>query len=82
MPDKYDVLQAMVADNFNQQQPQQNSNMQVGMALIRMEEDTAWSQALNAQATRLWARFFSSGNPSHIHISVPTDWANFLQFNC
>lgn len=69
----------MVADNFQPSQPQENNNLQVGYALNRREEgDSAWSQAMNAEATRLWARFFSSGNTSHLHISVPADWANFF----
>lgn len=52
--------------------------MQVGFALGRMEDDTAWSQAVKAEATRLWARFFSPGNASHLHISIPEEWANFF----
>lgn len=64
----------MVADNF-----QQNQTHQVGYAMIDMEDSNpAWSQAMEAEATRLWARFFSSDNPSHLHISIPADWANFF----
>lgn len=33
---------------------------------------------MNAQATRLWARFFSPGNSSNILINIPADWANFF----
>lgn len=63
-----------MADNFQQNQPQQ-----VGYALLRMEDsDPVWSQAMSAEATRLWARFFSSGNPSYLHISIPIEWVNFF----
>lgn len=33
---------------------------------------------MNAEATRLWAKFFSSGNTAHLNISIPVDWANFF----
>lgn len=49
------------------------------MALIRFQaRDPAWSQAMNAEATRLWARFFSSGNTSNLHVSISSEWANFF----
>lgn len=80
VPEENEILEAMVADDFQQIQLQsQNSNVQLGYALMRIEErDLAWSQAMNAEATRLWARFFSSGNASNIHINILADWANFL----
>lgn len=80
LPKANELLQAMVADNFHQMQPEpQHSNIQLGFALLRTEErDPAWSQAMNAEATKLWARFFSVGNSSNIQISIPAAWANFF----
>lgn len=74
MPEDNEILEAMVADNF-----QLNQTQQVGYAMIRMEDsDPAWSQALNAEATRLWARFFYPGKPSHLQVSIPAEWASFF----
>lgn len=42
------------------------------------DRDPAWSQAMDAEATRLWSRFFSTGNHSNIQISIPIIWANFF----
>lgn len=59
IPEENDIMEAMVADNFQLPQPQQNNDLQVGFAMIRMDDaESAWSQAMNAEATRLWARFF------------------------
>jgi len=63
------------------QQQAQNNNIQLGMDLIRIQTpDPVWTQAQNAEATRLWAKFFSLGNTSNLHISIPVDWANFFTF--
>lgn len=48
-------------------------NIQVGMVLTRFEEvDPVWEKEKQAEATRLWAKFFSPGNASALHISIPT----------
>lgn len=60
----------MVADNF-ELQPQQPNGINLNLG----ERDT---QAINAEATRLWARFFSSGNSSHLHVSISLDCVNFF----
>ncbi|CAD6266799.1 unnamed protein product [Miscanthus lutarioriparius] len=62
MPNEEEIFDALIAENNLHNQPQiQNNNIQLGMALIRNEEaDPAWTQARNAEATRLWAQFFSS----------------------
>lgn len=55
LPEANEVLEAMVADNFQQVQLEpQNNNIQLVYALMRTEErDPAWSQAMNAKTTRL-----------------------------
>lgn len=55
IPEENEILLAMVADNFQQSLPQpQENNTQLGLALMEREDnDPAWSQALNAEATRL-----------------------------
>ena len=74
IPDENQVLEAMVADNFHQEQ-----SIQIGLTLTRMEDNQmAWSQATNAEATRLSTRFFSSGNPANLQVSIPATWVNFF----
>lgn len=68
----------MVDDNQQNQQAlldHQNNNVQIGMALIRMEEvDPVWKRAKNSEATRLlWARFFI-GKSSTIQVQIPSSW--------
>jgi len=47
-PAENEVLEGMVADNFQQAQPEpQSNNIQLGYALLRTEErNPAWSQAM------------------------------------
>lgn len=66
-----DLIQPQVAYNFN--------NIQVGLALMGNEQaDPVWARAKQAEATRLWARFFSLGNITVVRTSIPTSWANFF----
>jgi hypothetical protein len=72
LPDQEDLLAAIEANNDNQ-------NVQIGMVLTRFEEvDSVWSKAKQAEATRLWARFFSPGKASTMHTNIPTHWTNFF----
>lgn len=70
IPEDYEVLNAMVADNI-QIQPSPTKT-----ALMSLEEGEP--QTTNVDATRLWARFFSLGNSSHLHVSNPVEWVNFF----
>lgn len=80
--DEYDFFQALIAEGEQQTQSQfmnQNFNAQFRAALTTYEEgNPARSQALDAEATRLWAKFFSSGNLSNFNVSIPTTQANFF----
>lgn len=78
--DENEFFQALIAEGVQHTQSQlQNYNIQIGAALTRFEgRDPAWSQAMNAEATRLWARFFSSGNSYKFNVSISTAWANFF----
>lgn len=72
LPEEDELLQPQVGDNFS-------NNLHVGMALISSDHaDPVWARAKQAEATRLWARLFSSGNATHVHTSIPTSWANFF----
>jgi hypothetical protein len=74
LPLQNDILEAMVADNF---QVSQSSNLQPGFATNGIEEvDGDWSQ--NMEANRLWAKHFSSGNTASSHTTIPGNWANFF----
>jgi len=79
-PDENEFFQALIAEGAQHtQSQQQNYNIQIGAALTRFEDrDPAWSQAMNAEATHLWARFFSSGNSYKFNVSISTAWANFF----
>ena len=81
-PEEAEFFDALTAENNQKiQQQAQNNNIQLGMALIRiLTPDPVWTQAQNATATRLWAKFFSLGNTSNLHISILVDWANFFTF--
>jgi hypothetical protein len=37
-----------------------------------------WERAKGAEATRLWAKFFSPGMPNSTLVSVPSEWVNFF----
>jgi hypothetical protein len=68
------LMQAMVGDNFLHTQTNQ-----IGLSLMRMEDSaSAWFQTLNDETTRLYTKFFSSGNISHTTVSIPLSWANFF----
>lgn len=70
--DENELIQPQVANNFN-------NSLHVDMAMIVNDQaDNVWARAKQAEATRLWARFFSSGNPSAVHVSIPAPWANFF----
>jgi hypothetical protein len=66
----FDVL---LSDN-NQQMQAQSGNIQVGMALVNSDgPNSVWAQSMEAEGSRLWKKFFSTGNPSCLHISVPLE---------
>ena len=49
------------------------------MALIRMEElNPVWNRAKDVEATRLWAKYFSSINHA-LQVQIPSSWANFFK---
>jgi len=74
IPDENQILEAMVADNFHQE-----PSIQIGLTLTRVEDNQmAWSQATNAEAVRLSTKFFSSGNPANLQVSIPATWVNFF----
>lgn len=79
-PEENELFQALITEGEQHLQPQpQNNNIQLGFALTRFEaRDPAWSQAMNAEATGLQARFFSLHNTSNIYYSIPSEWANFF----
>lgn len=58
----------------------QAHHLNVGLALIHTPEaDPVWMErARTAEATRLWAFFFAKGNNEGLHISIPSQWANFF----
>lgn len=55
-------------------------HLNVGLALIHAHEaDPVWMERYRtAEATRLWANFFAKGNAESLHISIPSQWANFF----
>jgi hypothetical protein len=56
--------------------------LNVGMVLIRQVGPdptlVMWERAKGAEATRLWAKFFSPGMPNSTLVSVSSEWANFF----
>ena len=79
IPDEGAVQQAMMIDEVQLHPPNQhNNNIQIGMALIRMEElNPVWNRAKGAEATRLWAKYFLGINHA-LHVQIPSSWANFF----
>lgn len=62
-----------IADNFQQ------VNFQSGINKLSLGgHDMEGSRSLNAEATRLWARFFNSGNSANLMITIAANWANFI----
>lgn len=63
---------------------QQNDNgvLNVGMALTFLAgpdpSAQIWERARAAEATRIWARFFSPGRQNSIQVSIPSEWATFF----
>lgn len=60
----------------------ENIELNVGMVLVNYDgPDPAyadWERKQAAEATRVWASFFSPGNPNYIQVGIPTEWANFF----
>lgn len=58
----------------------QAHNLNVGMALtFGPQADPVWiERSRMADATRLWANFFATGNRECIQVSIPSNWANFF----
>ena len=80
IPDEGAVQQAMMIDEVQLHPPNQhNNNIQIGMALIRMEEiNPVWNRAKDAEATWLWAKYFSGINHA-LQVQIPSSWANFFK---
>jgi len=80
IPDEGAVQQAMMIDEVQLHPPNQhNNNIQIGMALIRMEElNPVWNRAKDVEATRLWAKYFSGINQA-LQVQIPSSWANFFK---
>ena len=77
IPEEHEVLQAMVADNFIN-----NELGQIDMARVKSEDNgAAWSQTVNKEATRLYNRIFSSGNTANPHVSIPISWGHFFHYS-
>jgi hypothetical protein len=57
----------------------QAHNLNVGMALtFGPQADPVWiERSRMADATRLWANFFATGNRECIQVSIPSNWAIF-----
>ena len=73
-PDDLTVFQAMVEDNF-----QLDKSTQLSLALgVQDEREQGRGQGINKETARLHAKFFSSGNPNNLNVSVPARWVNFL----
>lgn len=54
---------------------------QVGLAITRFQEvDPVWTMVKQAEATRFWATFVSSGNTLALHLNIPSPWANLFTF--
>jgi len=73
IPNEGAVQQAMMIDEV-QLHPsnQHNNNIQIGMALMRMEElNPVWNRAKDAEATRLWAKYFSGTNHA-LQVQIPS----------
>ena len=71
-------------DAWHDQHEPENENIElnVGMVLVNYDGlDPAYpdqERKKAAEATRVWASFFSPGNPNSIQVSIPTEWANFF----
>lgn len=75
-------------NGLNQAQDQQvlaepdEQNIMVGMALMpTLQQDTAsrvWEEARTKEATKLWDKFFSKGNPGDFIVKIPTNWSYFF----
>jgi hypothetical protein len=59
---------------------QDHQQLNVGLALLNLPDaDPVWAErSRNADATRLWANFFAQGNFESLHVSIPSQWANFF----
>jgi len=59
-------------------------NRQVGFILNASDGPDpaylAWENAKRAESTKLWASFFSKGNPDYLRVKVPQQWAQFFTF--
>lgn len=56
-----------------------NQSIQVGMVMTSFESfDPVEARAKQAEATKLWAIFFSLGIASTLHVNIPTHWTNFF----
>jgi hypothetical protein len=58
-----------------------HQNLNFGMVLLNHEVDPAmldWKRRKTAEATRLWAKFFSKGNAQCLHVQIPSAWSNFF----
>lgn len=55
-------------------------HLHVGMTLIWMDtgSELLLENSRNAEATRLWSRFFCSNLPGNTPISIPQTWSNFF----
>ena len=61
-----------------------NGNIQLNVGMVLIQQDgpdlafADWERRKTTEATRIWATYFSLGNPNSIHVSIPTEWANFF----
>lgn len=59
---------------------QDHQQLNGGLALLNLPDvDPIWAErSRNADATRLWANYFAQGNYKFLHVSIPSQWANFF----
>jgi hypothetical protein len=81
-PDENDFFEALLASNNQLGQAQEsNSNSQIGLAQLiplGLEAEPVEAQFMEAEANKLRQKFFSSGNPSSLHITLPMQWKDFF----
>lgn len=72
--------QAEVEEQAGPEAPDEQAQLNVGMALtMGPTVDPVWAEThKTAEATRLWAQFFATGNHENVHVSLPSQWANFV----
>lgn len=78
--DEHDLQARVEQGDPEMVENQVQHHLNVGLALMNLSDaDPVWIERSKiVEATRMWANYIAKGNAESLHVSIPSQWANFF----